>query len=83
MNVGKSFRYGRWKVLVPTGVLQMVFSVGCAFIQNYYLYIVVRFLIAVNVGGAFMTGFVLGKSLLDIRIKSLEFVKSISFVIIL
>ena len=52
-------RYGRWKVLVPTGALQMVFAVGCGFVQNYYIYVVLRFLIAVNVSGAYMIGFVL------------------------
>lgn len=55
------FRYGRRKVLVPTGVLQMIFAIGSAFIQNYYFYIVVRFLIAINVGGAYIAAFVLSK----------------------
>lgn len=54
-----SDRYGRWKVLVPTGALQMVFAIGCGFVQNYYIYVVLRFLIAVNVSGAYMIGFVL------------------------
>ncbi|XP_046439382.1 organic cation transporter-like protein isoform X2 [Daphnia pulex] len=56
-----SDRYGRWKVLVPTGALQMVFATGCGFVQNYYLYVALRFLIAVNVSGAYMIGFVLSK----------------------
>ena len=57
------FRYGRWKVLVPTGALQMVFAVGCAFVQNYYIYIAMRFLIAFNTSGAYMAGFVLSKKM--------------------
>ncbi|XP_046654329.1 organic cation transporter protein-like [Daphnia pulicaria] len=54
-----SDRLGRWKVLVPTGALQMVLATGCGFVQNYYLYVALRFLIAVNVSGAYMIGFVL------------------------
>lgn len=47
--------------MVPTGALQMVFAIGCGFVQNYYIYVVLRFLIAVNVSGAYMIGFVLSK----------------------
>jgi MFS family permease len=54
-----SDRYGRWKVLVPTGILQMVFALGCAFVHNYVLYVILRFLIAVNANGAYMIGFVM------------------------
>lgn len=41
----------------------MVFATGCGFVQNYYLYVALRFLIAVNVSGAYMIGFVLSKKL--------------------
>lgn len=74
------FRYGRWKILVPTGVLQLVFAVGCAFIQNYYIYIFMRFLIAINTSGAYMTGFVLSMNLDASAISDLnELMISISF----
>ena len=42
--------------LVPP---KMVFATGCGFVQNYYIYVALRFLIAVNVSGAYMIGFVL------------------------
>ena len=75
-------RYGRKKLLLPNGFLQvyaynnkifaftltiifwfpkMVFAIGCGFVKNYYVYLVVRFLMAVNDGGAHMIGFVMGK----------------------
>jgi hypothetical protein len=37
----------------------MVFAIGCGFVNNYYLYTILRFLIAINVSGAYMVGFVL------------------------
>ena len=54
-------RYGRWKILVPTGILQFILAVACGFVTNYPLYIVMRFLIAINTAGSYMIGFVLGK----------------------
>ena len=55
------FRYGRWKVLIPTGILQLVTSLSIAFVDDYYLYVALRFFLAANVSGAYMIGFVLSE----------------------
>lgn len=54
-------RYGRLNVLVPTGVLQLIFALMCGIVNNYLLYTIVRFIVAINTAGAYMIGFVLGK----------------------
>jgi len=53
-------RYGRWKILVPTEALQVVFAVACAFVDHYALYVVFRFIVAVSTSGSYIIGFVLG-----------------------
>ena len=40
---------------------KMVFAIACGFANNYYVYVVIRFLIAINVRGGYMIGFVLSK----------------------
>lgn len=65
-----SDRFGRWKVLVPTGALQLVFAVGCGFVNDYYMYTIMRFFIAVNTSGAYMVGFVLSNAYITSKLRA-------------
>lgn len=62
-----SDRYGRLKVLIPTGAFQLVFGVACGFVKDYSIYVLLRFLIAVNVSGSYMIGFVLSLEMVPDR----------------
>lgn len=52
-------RYGRRTLIVPTGILQVIFAIGCAFADGYSTYTALRFFTAINAAGCYMIGFVM------------------------
>lgn len=56
-------RYGRRTLIVPTGILQVIFAIGCAFSDGYATYAALRFFTAVNAAGCYMIGFVMSNAL--------------------
>ncbi|XP_053604864.1 organic cation transporter protein isoform X1 [Plodia interpunctella] len=57
---GMADKYGRKVIFCISGVLQLVFGVGVAFIPEYYSFLVIRFLYGIfGSAGSYITGFVL------------------------
>jgi len=58
------YRYGRKIIMYISAVLQLILGVGVAFINEYYSFLVIRFLYGIfGSAGAYITGFVLCKFL--------------------
>ncbi|XP_072550580.1 organic cation transporter protein [Salminus brasiliensis] len=53
-------RYGRRIIILVGLALQAVFGVGAAFAPNFYIYVLLRFVVGTTVSGVIMNAFVLG-----------------------
>ncbi|KAI3358401.1 hypothetical protein L3Q82_014830 [Scortum barcoo] len=53
-------RYGRRFILLLSIALQTVFGVSVAFAPNFYVYVVLRFLVGTTISGVIINAFVLG-----------------------
>ncbi|KAL0880238.1 hypothetical protein ABMA27_002696 [Loxostege sticticalis] len=62
---GMADKYGRKKIFVWSGVLQLVFGVAVAFVPEFWSFLVIRFLYGIfGSAGSYITGFVLTMELM-------------------
>ncbi|XP_050428065.1 organic cation transporter protein [Adelges cooleyi] len=65
-------KYGRKKIFCYSAVLQLIVSVGVAFINNYWLFIVITYIYGIfGSSGAYISGFVLTMELVGPSVRSL------------
>ncbi|XP_036438437.1 solute carrier family 22 member 13 isoform X2 [Colossoma macropomum] len=53
-------RFGRRVIILVALALQAVFGVGAAFAPNFYIYVLLRFVVGTTISGVIMNAFVLG-----------------------
>ncbi|KAL6485413.1 hypothetical protein MHYP_G00048050 [Metynnis hypsauchen] len=53
-------RFGRRVIILVALALQAVFGVGAAFAPNFYVYVLLRFVVGTTISGVIMSAFVLG-----------------------
>uniref|UniRef100_A0A667ZEM3 Si:dkey-119m7.4 n=1 Tax=Myripristis murdjan TaxID=586833 RepID=A0A667ZEM3_9TELE len=53
-------KYGRRSIILIGLAIQSIFGVGAAFAPNFYIYILLRFMVGTSVSGVIMNAFVLG-----------------------
>lgn len=55
------FRYGRRIIILIGLAVQAIFGVGAAFAPNFYIYVMLRFVVGMTVSAVIMNAFVLGE----------------------
>lgn len=55
------FRYGRRTIILIGLAAQVIFGVGAAFAPNFYIYVMLRFVVGMTVSAVIMNAFVLGE----------------------
>ncbi|XP_078146124.1 organic cation transporter protein [Centroberyx gerrardi] len=53
-------KYGRRPIILISLAIQAIFGVGAAFAPNFYIYILLRFVVGTSISGVIMNAFVLG-----------------------
>lgn len=56
-----SYRFGRLKVLLPAGLLQLILATVCGFVNSFTAYVILRFLVALTTNISYIMGFVLSE----------------------
>lgn len=54
-------KYGRRMIILIGLAVQAIFGVGVAFSPNFYIYVLLRFVVGMTISAVIMNAFVLGK----------------------